>query len=471
MTCAAPNPFIASEQVDVPAVAPAPRSVRLRAAKPEARRLNRRRVYLGEGLTLQITAGEIAVQGEVIDLTPAGIGVAIVEGEPSFAIGDVVTVLHTGPVTSGLRQRAVVRSISVGTFAGRTLPRVGLSFVLERTVGEVKAERRRASRYPCAETFTPIATAMSPLFFREWLHFEITQIAAGGVTMTTSIRNKGLLPNLEFDFEVTLPVVGRHQVRGRITSVLREGQDEEFTVGVAWIDPPRAFAQAVSEFLMLGDKTLTPSKLREEGFVVGSVERAMTYDYASLPNDYEEILRLRLTAHQHEGRHKDLTEADVASPYDAFGRHFTCRFGRRIVAYVRLLFVEKDASRSQYVSLGGHEVPAWLWEEGFVEAGAGAVDPEFKRAGLFLPLMQHAIRVARQSGYRYVLGAADDELLAMYREMGFEVLETRNVEPKPGWNFDSHLFYLDIEKLTQKLSSGRNVEAMAEAASFGVSRP
>ena len=46
--------------------------------------------------------------------------------------------------------------------------------------------------------------------------------------------------------------------------------------------------------------------------------------------------------------------------------------------------------------------------------------------------MQHFFRVAVQSGHRYVLGACPDELLEMYCDMGFEVLEERLVEPKPG---------------------------------------
>ena len=59
--------------------------------------------------------------------------------------------------------------------------------------------------------------------------------------------------------------------------------------------------------------------------------------------------------------------------------------------------------------------------------------------GLYVPLMPHSCGSRCQSGHRFVLGACDDELLGMYREMGFEVLEERIVEPKPGWRFRSHL--------------------------------
>ena len=182
----------------------------------------------------------------------------------------------------------------------------------------------------------------------------------------------------------------------------------------------------------------------------------MTYDYATSSADYEEILALRLHAHQAEGHLDSASIADLRSPFDAHSRHLTCRFGGRIVGYLRVIFVDRDPARSQYVSLGGHEVPQWLWDAGFVEGGAGATHPDFQRAGLYVPLMQHFFRVAVQSGHRYVLGACPDELLGMYRDMGFEVLEERLVEPKPDWSFRSHLLYADAERLLRDPSASRD---------------
>jgi GNAT superfamily N-acetyltransferase len=141
-----------------------------------------------------------------------------------------------------------------------------------------------------------------------------------------------------------------------------------------------------------------------------------------------------------------VTVADLRSPFDAHSRHVTCRVGGRIVGYVRVIFVDGDPARSQYVALGGHVVPPWLWDAGFVEGGAGAIHPDFQRAGLYGPLMRHMLRVAVQSGHRYVLGACPDELLTMYRRIGFETLEERIVTPKPGWSFRSHLLYADAAR-------------------------
>jgi hypothetical protein len=80
--------------------------------------------------------------------------------------------------------------------------------------------------------------------------------------------------------------------------------------------------------------------------------------------------------------------------------------------------------------------------------------------------MQHAFRVAAQSGHRYLLGACPDELLEVYRAMGFEILEERIVEPKPGWCFRSHLIYADTARLLEDPTASKGVAAMASAVAF-----
>jgi hypothetical protein len=54
----------------------------------------------------------------------------------------------------------------------------------------------------------------------------------------------------------------------------------------------------------------------------------------------------------------------------------------------------------------------------------------------------------------------------MYGDMGFEVLETRTVEPKPGWRFRSHLLYADAEQLLHDTPASATVAAMASAIAF-----
>ena len=315
-------------------------------------------------------------------------------------------------------------------------------------------------RFRCPDALPAFATAACPWFFRERAQFRILELGASGMTLRPARGAAPLLAGVDLDFDLHLALIGVERAIGRITCV----QDDR--VEVEWRDPPRALLKAISQYLLAADDSLTPTALRAGGLAVGSLGQTVTYDYAATSADFDEILALRLCAHQAEGHLTDTSLTDLRSPFDAHARHLTCRFGGRIVGYVRVIFVDGDPARSQYVSLGGHEVPQWLWDAGFVEAGAGAMHPDFQRAGLFVPLMAHAVRVAVQSGHRFVLGACDDGLLGMYREMGFEVLEQRICEPKRGWRFRSHLIYLDAERLAGRSTASRIVADMASAIGF-----
>jgi hypothetical protein len=420
---------------------------------PESRTLNRRRVYLGEGLRFDVTSDGAVLETEAIDLTSAGIGLAVLSAPVLPGVGEAVTVGYAGPGGPAAPQAAMVRHVGCLRRGDRVLPRLGVSFVpAPVAIG--------AQRWRCPDALPAFATATCSWFFRERARLRVLDAGADGMTLRAAGPHVPLLPGAEVELEVHLPYAGCEPARGRLVAAGREA------VRIEWIEPSRALLGALAQYLLATDDTLTPAALRAGGLRAGSIERVVSYDYAATEADYEAVLALRLRAHQDEGHLEGVTVADMRSAYDAHSRHLTCRFGGRIVGYVRVIFVDGAAARSQYVSMGGHQVPQWLWDAGFVEAGAGAIEPAFQRAGLFVPLMQHSVRVAVQSGHRYVLGACDDDLLGMYREMGFELLETRLVEPKPGWRFRSHLIYLDAARLVDEPPATPTVARMAAAIGF-----
>ena len=379
-------------------------------------------------------------------MSAVGLGVAVLAPAPALpAVGARVTV-H--PAAHEAAHAAVVRHVG----RVRDLPLLGLSLVPDTS-------RARDARFGCPEALPAFASAPCPWFFRERLSFRIARAGAEGMTLRAVGPSVALLSGMELEFSLHLVFGAVDHVRGRVTGVRRPYID------IAWVDPPRALHRVLSDYLLATDATLTPALLRATGLAVGNIQQAVTYEYAT-PADHEEVLALRLRAHQAQGHLGAASVADLRSPFDAHARHLTCRFGGRIVGYVRVIFVDGEPAKSQYVSWGGHEVPQWLWDAGFVEAGAGAMDPDFQRAGLFLPLMAHAVRVAVQSGHRYVLGACDDELLGMYRDMGFTVLETRLVEPKPGWRFRSHLIVLDAEQLAREAPATPTIATVTSAIDF-----
>ena len=267
-----------------------------------SRSLDRRRVYLGEGISFQIESRDAWLEAEAIDLTHEGLGVAVVLATDVMmpAVGEVVSVRGTGRGASDAWQHAVVRHVGTLQTGRGTLPRIGLSLVPETTrIADV--ERREGVRYRCPDALPAFAAAACPWFFGETLHFRIVAVGAGGMTLRTTHASPPLLPRAELDFELHLASIAVAKGRGRLTSVRRDDADGGFEVGVAWIDPPRDLSNALSRYLLAGDETLTPASLRAGGLTVKGVERAVTYDYATSSGDYEEILALRLHAHQAEG--------------------------------------------------------------------------------------------------------------------------------------------------------------------------
>lgn len=333
----------------------------------------------------------------------------------------------------------------------------------------ISVPRRAAidpAAFTCPNRLPVTVSARSPEYFGGWLHGMLVESGAQGAVLRPITGRTELVVGREQVFTVTVPFVGAYEVGGTPISTISTERDSDGNdlVGVEWIDPPVQFLAALAEYLMLAGTGLTPVELRTGGLPVGSAVCAVSYGCARRPQDDREILDLRIRAHQREGRLSSMSWADLVSPFDVYARHLVCRYGSRVVGYVRVILVESDPARSQYVSWGGHEVPRQLWEEGFVESGAGAIDPDFQRASLFLPLMQRCVRVAVETGSRHLLGACEDDLLDMYRSMGFVVLESRDVEPRSGWRFRSHLINLDLDRLVAGHCRGRSVAAMREAA-------
>ena len=114
-----------------------------------SRSLERRRVYLGEGLGFQIESETAWMEGEAIDLTHEGLGVAVTLATDVLlpAVGESVSVRYTGRGASGTGQQAVVRHVGSLQTARGTLPRIGLSLVPDTTtVADVDRRQGAAIR-------------------------------------------------------------------------------------------------------------------------------------------------------------------------------------------------------------------------------------------------------------------------------------------------------------------------------------
>jgi hypothetical protein len=431
-------------------------SARLRlVAQTDRRAITRRRLYVGDGLGVRIHRDDGApLVGEVIDLSPHGMGIALATDLANApAVGDAVVMEYAPRHAPAVTLHAEVAHAVGARIVGRPMVRLGLAVLPSPSSTHLRvADRRAHARFACADTMPLAASAPSPVFFGETLYFQVRDISARGLTLTTSLRNKEIVKGLALALRVVVPLLGELHAAATVTSVRHVG--DRFRVGVRFREPQSALSAALAEYVLMTSPMATPHALRAAGFALASMECAVAWDYATSRADYERILHLRLEAHRHEGRWQDRTPADMASPFDVHARHIVGRVAGRIVACGRVAFVEGRPERSEYVTRGGHVVPDWLWTAGFCESGANAVDPAFQRTDLYLGLLRHAVRVTVQAGRRYVLGASPPALVHTYLKLGCTVLEERDVNPVPSWRFRSTLMVIDVDRLAREVGGG-----------------
>ena len=220
-----------------------------------ARSLDRRRVYIGEGLSFQIESETALLEAEAIDLSHEGLGVAVILATDVMmpAVGEVVTVRYTGRGASGERQQAVVRHVGSLQTGRGTLPRIGLSLVADTTrVADVDRRAGRPlslsrRRWRPSRPRRARGSSARPCTSGSW------QVGAGGMTLRTTQPHPPLPPRAELDLELHLGVDRRQRGRARLTSVRRDEADGALEVGVAWVDPPRELLSALSRYLLAGD--------------------------------------------------------------------------------------------------------------------------------------------------------------------------------------------------------------------------
>ncbi|MGQ0574709.1 MAG: GNAT family N-acetyltransferase [Pseudonocardia sp.] len=315
--------------------------------------------------------------------------------------------------------------------------------------------------FDCPGPLRPTAAARTPVLVGARSLGAVVQVSVDGMVLAPITAP--WLDGDEVTVAVTVPFGAMHEVRG---AVVDAGPD---AVVVKWAEAPGELLSELAGYLLVARPDLTPARLRAAGLPVRNAVPAVTFGEA-LPGDADEVLELRLRSHLHDGHLRGLAATDLRSPFDAHARHIVCRHGERIVGYVRVIMIDGDPARSQYVTWSGHEVPARMWAAGFVEGGAGAVDPDYQRTGIFVPLMQRMVQVAAESGVLHLLGGCPDEHLDMYRSMGFASLEVREVEPRPGWRFRAHLLDLDLAALAAGKLDGRLTGYMRAAAELGLRR-
>jgi N-acyl-L-homoserine lactone synthetase len=378
-----------------------PRSRKGRGAK-------RRKVYLGEftHVTLEFDKGDLS--GDVLDLSPSGIGVVANKGPFMPERADRVRVTYGNHDGQEFKVWGVVANSEELVFRGEQKVRIGILFAarMDSAQEATNTEAAKRMRVLCPDGYHPPAFCEDPFFFHERIHFDVVDFSAKVMRVRVMGFYATLLPNVCLNMTVFLPMLGAYTVAVRIDSVLEAGEGEQFFLDVELIGDVSRFQNDVSQFLLMSGAIGSVEELRERLFVVDHLEQALFFRYANGDDDLAEVRRLRGAAFDE---------------FDSFSRQLLCKVGGKTIACARLVFTDGDPTRSE-LERAIRGIPQRFWVQKFVEASRFHCASGFAAKDVYVSFLKHFVRITAESGARYLFTACSPGAQSMYEKIGFQRL-------------------------------------------------
>jgi N-acyl-L-homoserine lactone synthetase len=398
----------------------------------KGRRTKRRKVYLGEFTHVNLEFDKGDFSGDVLDLSPSGIGGVIDKGSFIPERTDRVRVTYGNRDGHEFKVWGVVASCEVFIFRGEQKVRVGILFAAWMDSGQetTNAEAVKRMRVACPEGYHPPAFCEDPFFFHERIHFEVVGFSAKVMRVRVMAFYATLLPNVCLNLTVFLPMLGLYEVAVRIDTIVETGDGDQFFLDLELLGDATQFQNDVSQFLLMSGGVRSVEELRERLFVVNHLERALFFRYANGDDDLAEVERLR-------GAQFD--------EFDVFSRQLLCKVSGKTIACARLVFADGDPTRSELEKLV-RGIPQSFWVHKFVEASRFHCVPGFSAKDVYVSFLKHFVRITAESGARYLLTACSPIAEIMYEKIGFQRLRpigARESELVQGMV----ILYLDVHSL------------------------
>jgi predicted GNAT family N-acyltransferase len=339
------------------------------------------------------------------------------------ALGDVVPgdaldlALRIGTSTISFPAARVVAA-----FAERGRELIALRWsCTDRDAAAAEGDRRVASRWVCGDEYVPTGVAENAARYDDLVHFRIAEISSTGMRLLTSLRNKFLVPGVQFVATCAFPTVGATRVEFRIVHarVVQQGGKRWLALGVTYAIPDANGNEILGQYLLQFGEGATVQRLKSTGFRVRSSSRALEFGCVSSEEEYHEVLALRRLAYVHAGKvSAEIVDEDMADALDASSRIVVAKHRGRVVATVRLYFPRGPASRLKHEDFLALP-PGFPARDDVVEFSKFCTDPEFRGSDLFYTLVKRCALSTMQSGRRYALMSCTASLAPAYARVGF----------------------------------------------------
>ena len=309
-------------------------------------------------------------------------------------------------------------------------PIIGIRFSKKQIDQTPHQNRRRGTRWNCSNQFFPVGIAPSPVQFNDFLYFSVRDVSRTGLRVLTSLRNKFIVPGMNLDLQVSLPMTSQIFLQTRIARVglTAENGKDYLEVGLEFVSLSDTNREVIGQYLIQFTDAESLNEIREQGFYPTSLSKGIDYYFIKSEAEFREVLELRLAANRRAGKIPDSYTADsMADIYDSRARIIVGKYRGSIVGTIRLSFTElgERLEHEKYVQL----------PEGFprrdqiLECARAATSPDFRKSDLWNSLIQHVAIAALQAKRSCVLMSTTAELVPTYIRIGFKDTGLRYVHP------------------------------------------
>ncbi len=364
-------------------------------------------------LTTVINSEIVSKEVRVWRISPLGVEVVLTPEFQDVQIGQAFDVeLTVGRVVSKLQG---ITATAKHTEMDRQI--LGLRLCMKEEAQWRGDDRRDTQRWMTSREFMPSGVCANPGKFNDFIYFKITNISSGGMQISTSLRNKFIVPGIRLEATVSFPLTGQIRIFFETINSSMKSEDgrEYLSLGCKFIRPSKQAIEVISQYLFQFGPPISLKEMKDNKLVPSNSVSGIEFRYVRTKEEYDQVLDLRRMAYGGAG--KLAVGEDVSDIYDARSRIVIGTYKGTVIASTRLIFNEQSdqMEHEQFVTFPDF-IPR---KDEICEITRVCLHPEFRGSEILLGLFRFLGITVAQSGRRYILGCATDQLLQTYLRIGF----------------------------------------------------
>jgi hypothetical protein len=288
--------------------------------------------------------------------------------------------------------------------------------------------------------------AYAPLTFHDAILFTVKDVSATGMRLTTSMRNKFLVPGLTLSAQVHFPPMASSSVKLKICNLAVVNEDGQYfqSIGAHIEEHDSAFGAAMGQYILqFGESKVapTPKEVQQQQLSIDNSANIIDWGFAETVKDFKDVAALRLLTYADESRENIVR----SMTFDDRSRQLIGRFRGQIVASLRLIFCSLEDDLFELESY--MPLPAeYLQRLATAEPSLLCIHPDFQHTDLAIDLLRFTFFVMLQAGRKWAIHASNPYLVPFLLKMGF-VDTGLTLPPSADGRAHWHVLHADIEAI------------------------